>query len=134
MVPFGVVVRAACLKSRYPQDVVCGPSRYKGPVRMRMALAYVGRHKMKLAYPQIAKVLKRDHSSVIHGDKVFRAKLAEGDDLAIRYYKIAVRAWVQAKRAEEGERLAMCRTMDTLVASVQARHARHSSSPAALAA
>jgi len=59
---------------------VLGRSREAGPVMMaRFLLTHVLRKTYGLSYPQLARLLKRDHTTCIHADRKFAALIESGD-------------------------------------------------------
>lgn len=52
-----------------PLDVLLGPCREAWVVQARQGLMWVLRHRLGLSYPEIGRVMKRDHTTAIHGVK-----------------------------------------------------------------
>jgi chromosomal replication initiation ATPase DnaA len=72
----GLIQRAA---SEYgvTADDVTGSSRFPMVVRARFVAAYVLRHHYRLSFPEIARVLAKDHSSVMRGIKAVERRMGE---------------------------------------------------------
>ena len=50
-----------------PLDVLLGPCRDAWIVQARQGLMWVLRNRLGLSYPEIGRVMKRDHTTVKHG-------------------------------------------------------------------
>ena len=50
-----------------PLDVLLGPCREAWVVHARQGLMWVLRHRLGLSYPEIGRVMRRDHTTAIHG-------------------------------------------------------------------
>lgn len=56
----------------YERDDVLGKSRPSGLIRARFHIYTVLRDELKMSYSQIGRVMKRDHSTVMHGIERYR--------------------------------------------------------------
>lgn len=62
-----------------PLDVLLGQSREAWIVEARQGLMWVLRKRLGLSYPEIGRVMKRDHATVMHGVKAEERRRAESE-------------------------------------------------------
>lgn len=75
-------------------------SRDRRITRLRQAMMFVLRRKHRMPSPQVARYLNRkDHTTILFGDRAFENYLRHREELAIRYYKIAIRQYIRHKEA-----------------------------------
>jgi chromosomal replication initiation ATPase DnaA len=85
----GLVQRAA---SEYgvTADDVTGSARFPMVIRARFVAAYVLRNHYRLSFPEVARVLNKDHSSVMRGIKAVARRMGEFGDVVERLTAVAV--------------------------------------------
>ena len=60
------LITAACGMTKFTAEQIRGPQRQKPLVNVRFAISYIASRR-GFSYPQIGKVMNRDHSTILHG-------------------------------------------------------------------
>lgn len=88
--------------TRIPPEILWSDKRGKAVARVRQAVMFVLRNKAKYPYTAIARYVgRKDHTTVIFGASAFERYLRKKEPLALRCYKIAIRAYVKHKQQED---------------------------------
>lgn len=80
--------------TRLTPDQITGPQRHKPIARVRQAVAYVAAEQGRHSYPQIGKMLNRDHSTIIHAHKMVPVFMRSDADLRL----LVERLFIEAER------------------------------------
>lgn len=86
------IVTEVCRYYGLPRDEIYGKRRHAKVVRARQMVMLLAReHRKHLSLTRIGQLMKRDHTTVMHGAEAARKRIAEDPDYAVAYKVILAR-------------------------------------------